>query len=33
LLAAIDGILAGSTTGQDRPSQIRDARSGRILRA
>lgn len=33
LRAAVDGILAGDTGGRDRPSDIRDARSGARLRA
>lgn len=32
LLAALDGIVAGDTGGRDRPSDIRDARSGAALR-
>jgi L-threonylcarbamoyladenylate synthase len=32
LLAALDGIVAGDTSGRDRPSDIRDARSGATLR-
>jgi L-threonylcarbamoyladenylate synthase len=33
LLAGLDGLVAGSTGGQDRPTTIRDARSGAELRA
>ena len=29
----LDGILAGATGGRDRPSQIRDVRTGEIVRA
>jgi L-threonylcarbamoyladenylate synthase len=32
LVAAVDGILAGDTGGRERPSDIRDARSGATLR-
>ena len=32
LVAAVDGILAGDTGGRERPSDIRDARSGAALR-
>ena len=32
LVAAVDGIVAGDTGGRDRPSDIRDARSGAALR-
>ena len=32
LLSALDGIVAGDTGGRDRPSDIRDARSGAALR-
>lgn len=33
LCAALDGLVAGETSGRDRPSTIRDARSGEELRA
>jgi L-threonylcarbamoyladenylate synthase len=33
LRAALDGIVAGDTGGLDRPTGIRDARSGAWLRA
>lgn len=33
LAAAIDGALAGDTGGLERPTPIRDARSGQVLRA
>ena len=33
LLAALDAVVAGDTGGRDRPSDIRDARSGAALRA
>ena len=33
LLDAIDGVLAGETGGLQRPTAIRDARSGRVLRS
>lgn len=33
LLAAIDGVLEGETGGLERPTPIRDARSGELLRA
>jgi len=33
LLAALDGIVAGRTGGRDRPSDIRDALTGAVLRA
>ncbi len=32
LLDAVDGVLAGETGGLERPTAIRDARSGRVLR-
>lgn len=32
LLAGVDGIVEGETGGRDRPSDIRDARSGALLR-
>ena len=32
ILAGVDGVLAGETGGLDRPSVIRDARSGTVLR-
>ena len=32
LLAMLDGVVAGDTGGRDRPSDIRDARSGAALR-
>ena len=32
LLAAIDGVLAGETGGLDRPTTIRDATTGDVLR-
>lgn len=32
LLAALDGHVAGATSGRDRPSDIRDARTGALLR-
>lgn len=32
LLAAVDGVVAGETGGLDRPTAIRDARSGAALR-
>jgi L-threonylcarbamoyladenylate synthase len=32
LRAAIDGVVAGETGGRDRPSDIRDARTGALLR-
>jgi L-threonylcarbamoyladenylate synthase len=33
LVAALDGFVAGDTGGLDRPTGIRDARSGAWLRA
>lgn len=33
LLEALDGVLAGETGGLERPTAIRDARSGRVLRS
>lgn len=33
ILAGIDGLVAGETSGQERPTSIRDARSGGTLRA
>lgn len=32
LLARLDGIIAGDTCGLERPTEIRDARSGAVLR-
>ena len=33
LLAAVDGVVAGATGGLERPTDIRDARTGDVLRA
>jgi hypothetical protein len=30
--AAVDGVAAGETSGRDRPSDIRDALTGALLR-
>jgi L-threonylcarbamoyladenylate synthase len=33
VIAGVDGVLEGETGGLERPSAIRDARSGAVLRA